>query len=100
MIKIDKEKANEIRTFIQDTKQSHRYSTSKIYGYTNYLFEKNEQPSTCRSCVLNHFHQIEQWIADYDARIRLLVDKMQEGRRKAKEAKGNTNTSADTETNN
>lgn len=45
----------------------HRYSTAATFKAHNTIFNLNEVPSTCTSCVVNRAKAVLEWLKGYDA---------------------------------
>jgi len=54
----------EVETLIADVDKSHRYSMSKIYGLYNRVFEVNEAPQSCASCLIRKVKELRDWYSD------------------------------------
>ncbi|NDW19068.1 hypothetical protein D0T53_09100 [Dysgonomonas sp. 216] len=54
-----KQKVNEL---ISDVEQSHRYSMSRIYSIYNEVFDTNEQPQSCASCLIRKVNLLKKWL--------------------------------------
>lgn len=44
----------------------HKYSVSKVYGVANAVFERNEKPQTCGSCLQRLVRDLKRWLAEYE----------------------------------
>ena len=52
---------HEVRDLLIEVEQTHRYSMSKIYGLHNRVFEKNETPQSCASCLIRKVRELSDW---------------------------------------
>lgn len=53
---------DEVRALVDEVKQTHRYSMSRIYGLYNRVFEKNEAPQSCASCLIRKVRELTVWL--------------------------------------
>lgn len=51
----------EVRDLLIEVEKTHRYSMSKIYGLYNIVFEKNETPQSCASCLIRKVNELKAW---------------------------------------
>lgn len=49
--------------------QKHSYSVSKVYAAYNAVFEVNERPQTCSSCLRNRAKLLTEWLKGYKAPV-------------------------------
>lgn len=56
----------EVGQLLDEVGKTHRYSMSHIYGLWNRVFEKNETPQSCVSCLIRKVHELEGWFASQD----------------------------------
>jgi len=54
----------EVESLIADADKTHRYSMSKIYGLYNRVFETNETPQSCSSCLIRKVKELRSWVQD------------------------------------
>ena len=52
----------EVASLVLQTEKTHRYSMSKIYGLYNKVFEKNETPQSCASCLIRKVQELKNWL--------------------------------------
>lgn len=52
----------EAESLIAEVDKTHRYSMSKIYGLYNRVFETNEAPQSCASCLIRKVNELKAWI--------------------------------------
>lgn len=52
----------ETEALIADVDKTHRYSMSKIYGLYNRVFETNETPQSCASCLIRKVNELKKWL--------------------------------------
>lgn len=43
-----------------------RYSVSKVYAVYNEVFELNEKPESCSSCLINRVNLLSGWLGGYN----------------------------------
>lgn len=60
---MEKELIKEVKNLIADVDKTHRYSMSKIYGLSNKVFNRNEQPQSCASCLIRKVDELRKWVA-------------------------------------
>ncbi|TFD94657.1 hypothetical protein E2605_14895 [Dysgonomonas capnocytophagoides] len=65
---MEKELIKEVKTLIADVDKTHRYSMSKIYGLSNKVFNKNEQPQSCASCLIRKVDELRKWVASEESK--------------------------------
>ncbi|NDV69300.1 hypothetical protein [Dysgonomonas sp. 25] len=53
----------EVATLISDVEATHRYSMSRIYGLYNRVFETDERPQSCASCLIRKVRELRNWLA-------------------------------------
>nr|DAL98544.1 MAG TPA: hypothetical protein [Caudoviricetes sp.] len=77
----------EVKTLIADVDKTHRYSMSKIYGLSNKVFNRNEQPQSCASCLIRKVKELKTWL-DQQERLSQITEDIQaeKPKRKRKEA--------------
>jgi hypothetical protein len=51
----------EVEELFADIRQTHRYSTGRIYALYNRVFGTNEKPQTCFSCLLRKVNKLKRW---------------------------------------
>lgn len=57
----------QVRQLLLDVDTTHRYSMSRIYGLYNQVFEKEETPQSCASCLLRKVRELRKWLTAMDA---------------------------------
>lgn len=66
---------HEVRDLLIDVEKTHRYSMSKIYGLHNRVFEKNENPQSCASCLIRKVRELSDWYnGAKDKYVEMLVE--------------------------
>lgn len=90
---MEKELIKEVKTLIADVDKTHRYSMSKIYGLSNKVFNRNEQPQSCASCLIRKVDELRKWLTSEESKEADLspaniesVDLLSKSKRKRKEA--------------
>lgn len=63
-MEITLEKLNDIKEIIETTEKTHTYQSGVIYTIYNDLYNRNDKPSTCGSCVKTRFKLIKKWYED------------------------------------
>lgn len=59
---MDKKLIKEVKDLVNEVDRTHRYSMSKIYGLTNKVFDRNEQPQSCASCLIRKVNELKKWL--------------------------------------
>lgn len=54
----------EVAALIREVEKTHRYSMSKIYGLYNRIFNKNETPQSCASCLIRKVNELKNWLEE------------------------------------
>lgn len=44
--------------------KTHQYSMSRIYSLWNFLFDRNETPQSCASCLIRKTQDIKNWLSE------------------------------------
>lgn len=52
----------EVAALICEVDKTHRYSMSKIYELYNTVFDKNETPQSCASCLIRKINELKDWL--------------------------------------
>lgn len=52
----------EVADLINDVERTHRYSMTRIYNLYNEVFEKNEVPQSCASCLIRKVRELKDWM--------------------------------------
>lgn len=58
----EKELKEDVKELIAYVKDTHKYSMSKIYGLYNQVFQTNEVPQACASCLIRKVKALEKWL--------------------------------------
>lgn len=53
-----------VQDLIDEVNNTHRYSMSRIYGAFNNVFQTNETPQSCASCLIRKKQDLEHWLHD------------------------------------
>ena len=53
----------EVEILLAEIDRTHRYSMSKIYNLTNSIFNNNEIPQSCASCLIRKVRELRNWLA-------------------------------------
>ena len=53
---------SEVADLIVQIEKTHRYSMSKIYALSNKVFNKNETPQSCASCLIRKVRELKNWL--------------------------------------
>lgn len=59
--KISPQIVEEVKQIITEVDATHRYSMSRIYKVYNSIFETNEQPQACASCLIRKVKELRLW---------------------------------------
>lgn len=52
----------EVKNLVAEVNKTHRYSMSRIYGLWNNIFEKDEKPQSCASCLIRKVGDLKKWL--------------------------------------
>lgn len=52
----------EVVALINEVDKTHRYSMSRIYDLYNAVFDKNETPQSCASCLIRKVNELKDWL--------------------------------------
>ncbi|MDR2951541.1 MAG: hypothetical protein LBV71_20315 [Prevotella sp.] len=52
----------EVKKLIREVDKTHRYSMSRIYGLYNEVFDKDEEPQSCASCLIRKVKELRLWL--------------------------------------
>ena len=52
----------QVRLLIEDVDKTHRYSMSRIYSLYNRVFNTNETPQSCASCLIRKVSELRRWL--------------------------------------
>ncbi|MEN9918327.1 MAG: hypothetical protein RL662_763 [Bacteroidota bacterium] len=58
---------NEVQLLIKEIEKTHRYSMSRIYNLHNKIFNKNELPQSCASCLIKKVKDLKNWLSTENA---------------------------------
>ncbi len=61
-MKVDENLVSEVQVLVDEVSRTHRYSMSRIYGLYNKVFEKNETPQSCASCLIRKVRELTTWL--------------------------------------
>ncbi|MDR1501482.1 MAG: hypothetical protein LBT43_03385 [Prevotella sp.] len=53
---------SEVEQLLAEIDRTHRYSMSKIYNLANRVFNKNEIPQSCASCLIRKTRELRSWL--------------------------------------
>ena len=80
----------EVTALLADIDKTHRYSMSKIYSLTNRVFDKNEIPQQCASCLIRKVKELRKWLSEQKEDINTPeITEPKKKRRKKTEQKNN-----------
>ncbi len=51
-----------VEMLINEVDTTHRYSMSRIYLAYNEVFDSNEKPQSCASCLIRKVKELRQWL--------------------------------------
>lgn len=60
----NKELQARVETLVAEVEKTHRYSMSRIYEVHNQVFDKNEQPQSCASCLIRKVQELKKWLRE------------------------------------
>lgn len=72
---------------ISDVEKTHKYSTSRIYGVYNEVFETTEKPQSCASCLIRKISQLKIWLREQDILLEKLNNNEEQSKAKLKTKK-------------
>ncbi|MFV0419345.1 MAG: hypothetical protein ACK5KT_11515 [Dysgonomonas sp.] len=72
----------EVADLIHEVEKTHRYSMSNIYGTYNKVFEKNETPQSCASCLIRKVNELKEWLEAQSKENAPLVEPIKSKKRK------------------
>lgn len=58
----------EVESLIAEVDKTHRYSMSRIYASYNQVFDKEETPQSCASCLIRKVEELRDWLEDEKAK--------------------------------
>lgn len=53
---------SEVEILIDEIERTHRYSMSRIYRLWNLVFDKDETPQSCASCLIRKTKDLRKWL--------------------------------------
>lgn len=59
---MDSSLLKEVEALLDEVNKTHRYSMSRIYGLYNRVFEANETPQSCASCLIRKVRELNTWL--------------------------------------
>lgn len=59
---------NRVKCLLDEIRQTHRYSMSRIYGLYNEVFGLSETPQSCASCLIRKVSQLKIWLDDLQSK--------------------------------
>ncbi len=60
----NKDLRDKVKELVQEVEKTHRYSMSRVYSAYNEVFDKNEQPQACASCLIRKVNELKKWLAE------------------------------------
>lgn len=54
----------EVSKLIREVETTHRYSMSRIYDLYNKVFDRNEAPQSCASCLIRKVRELRLWLEE------------------------------------
>lgn len=70
---------DQVKAVLED-KANNKYSTSKIYAAHNAVFNKNETPESCASCLRKRADALVKWYGEYatttDGKNKKVIDEL------------------------
>jgi len=51
-----------VEELVKEVESTHRYSMSRIYGLYNEVFETQEKPQSCASCLMRKVRELKLWL--------------------------------------
>lgn len=54
----------EVSKLIREVETTHRYSMSRIYDLYNEVFDRNETPQSCASCLIRKVRELKHWLEE------------------------------------
>lgn len=58
----DKKLIEEASIVVAEVDRTHRYSMSKIYSLYNRVYNTNEEPQACTSCLIRKVRALREWL--------------------------------------
>ncbi|GAB6012721.1 hypothetical protein [Viscerimonas tarda] len=55
----------QVENLITEIDSTHRYSMSRIYALYNQVFETDETPQACASCLIRKVNKLRTWLNIY-----------------------------------
>ncbi|GAB6122241.1 hypothetical protein [Dysgonomonas termitidis] len=53
---------SEVEQLLAEIDKTHRYSMAKIYSLANRVFNRNEAPQSCASCLIRKARELRNWL--------------------------------------
>lgn len=53
----------EVKQLIDEVEKTHRYSMSRIYQLYNRVFDTDQTPQSCASCLIRKVKELTKWYA-------------------------------------
>lgn len=63
----------DVKNLVKEVDKTHRYSMSRIYGLYNMVFDKNEDPQSCASCLIRKVKELRGWLENQSAELEAVV---------------------------
>lgn len=60
----NKELQTRVEALVAEVEKTHRYSMSRIYEAHNQVFDKDEQPQSCASCLIRKVQELKKWLSE------------------------------------
>lgn len=54
----------QVKQLIDEVEKTHRYSMSRIYQLHNRVFDTDETPQSCASCLIRKVKELTKWYAE------------------------------------
>lgn len=77
----------EVKKLIREVDKTHRYSMSRIYGLYNEVFDKDEEPQSCASCLIRKVKELRLWLENNSGQETAEDIETQPNRKKGKHRK-------------
>lgn len=89
-----------VEELIKEVRTTHKYSMSGIYGLWNTVFDKNEIPQSCASCLIRKVEELDRWLkkqpvqeeAEQDQPINEAKEEVIEPKRRGRKGGSNAST--------
>lgn len=53
---------SQVEELLAEIDKTHRYSMSRVYILANAVFNKNENPQSCASCLIRKVRELRKWL--------------------------------------